>query len=122
MFKKRALVLTAVASLTIANVYAIDPAFISDMGHRITHIDVTLTISHADPNSVHATWITAADWQNFSPADANDTTSHAATFYLTNKTTFSGGSRSDAVKGRKIHLTYHFEGDRAVADTITFVK
>jgi hypothetical protein len=42
--------------------------------------------------------------------------------HLTNKTTFSGGSRSDAVKGRKIHLTYHFEGNRAIADTVTFIK
>jgi hypothetical protein len=47
---------------------------------------------------------------------------HKATFYLANKTTFSGGSRSDAVKGRKIHLTYHFEGDRATADTVTFIN
>jgi hypothetical protein len=28
----------------------------------------------------------------------------------------------NAVKGRKIHITYHLEVDRAVADTMTFVK
>lgn len=118
MFKKGILILTAVASLTIANVYAIDPAFRDFYGHPITQINQTLTILSADQNSIHASWKSAYN----SPSMAEGTIAHESAFYLTNKTIFSGGSRSDAVKGRKIHITYHFEGDRAVADTITFVK
>ena len=118
MFKKAALILTAIASLTIANAYAIDAEFRDFYGHPITQINQTLTILSADQNSVHASWKNA-----YNPkAVAEGTINLAAAFYLTNKTIFSGGSRSAAVKGRKIHITYHFEGDRAVADTITFVK
>jgi hypothetical protein len=78
----------------------------------------TLTILSVDQNSIHASWKSA-----YNPKDISDSSiAHEAAFYLTNKTSFSGGSRSDAVEGRKIHITYHFEGDRPVADTITFVK
>ena len=118
MFKKAALILTAIASLTIANTYALPAAFRDFYGHPITQINQTLRILSVDQNSIHASWKSA-----YNPKDISDSSiAHEAAFYLTNKTSFSGGSRSDAVKGRKIHITYHFEGDRAVADTITFVK
>jgi hypothetical protein len=119
MFKKGILILTAVASLTIANVYAIDATFRDFWGHTITQINQTLTILSADQNSIRATWQDAYNAKAVSEAGGIH---REAAFYLTNKTSFSGGSRSDAVKGRKIHIAYHFEGDRAVADTITFVK
>jgi hypothetical protein len=118
MFKKAALILTAIASLTIANAYAIDVAFRDFYGHTISQINQTLTIRRAEENRIQASW---RDPFN-SKGVAEGTIAHEGAFYLTNKTSFSGGSRSDAVKGRKIHITYHFEGDRAVADTITFVK
>ena len=95
--------------------YAIDPGFI-ELHRVITHIDYTRTILRADQNSLRANWKGEGSFES-----RMWTESHEATFYLTNKTTFSGGSRSDVVKGRKIHITYHFEGDRAIADTITFV-
>jgi hypothetical protein len=117
MFKEAALILTAVASLTIANVYAIDSGLLGDMGETLTQINETLTILRVDRDSIYASWLWQTTWQSRTWFMA-----HKATFYLTNKTAFSGGSRSDAVKGRKIHITYHFEGDRAVADTITFVR
>jgi hypothetical protein len=112
MFRKMTLLLTAIASLTIANAYAVDPAFYDRLGGKITQIPQPLTIEHADQSSIRAHWVSHSGRRSGQ---------HEATFYLTNKTTFSGGSRSDAVKGRKVHITYHFEGDRAIADTITFV-
>jgi hypothetical protein len=117
MFKKAALILTAIASLTIANTYALPAAFQDFYGHPITQINQTLTILSVDQNSIHASWKSA-----YKPNLTDTAISHEAAFYLTNKTSFSGGSRSDAVKGRKIHITYHFVGESAVADTITFVK
>ena len=117
MFKKAALILTAIASLTIANTYALPAAFQDLYGHPITQINQTLTILSADQNSIHASWKSA-----YNPKAGDTAISHEAAFYLSNKTSFSGGSRSDAVKGRNIHITYHFQGDSAVADTITFVK
>jgi hypothetical protein len=117
MSKKAALILTAVASLTIANVYAIDPAFLGDMGETLTQINETLTILRVDRDSIYASWLMQGTFES-----RTWNMGHKATFYLTNKTTFSGGSRSDAVKGRKIHITYHFQGDRTIADTITFVR
>jgi hypothetical protein len=84
----------------------------------MTQINQTLTILSADQNSIHASW--KSPFHSVGVAEGE--ISSEAAFYLTNKTIFSGGSRSAAVKGRKIHITYHFEGDRAVADTITFVK
>jgi len=72
----------------------------------------------ADQNSIRAAWKSKG---NFASRMVEENLE--ATFYLTNETTFFGGSRSDAVKGRKIHITYHFFGDaRATADTITFVE
>jgi hypothetical protein len=120
MFKKAALILTAIASLTIANTYALPAAFQDFYGHPITQINQTLTILNVDQNSIHASWKSPYDGGH--KAVAEGTINSEAAFYLTNKTSFSGGSRSDAVKGRKIHITYHFEGDRAIADTITFVR
>jgi len=118
MFKKAALILTVIASLTSANTYALPAVFQDFWGHPITQINETLTILSVDQNSIHASWK-----EVYNPKGvAASLITHEAAFYLTNKTSFSGGSRSDAVKGRKIHITYHFEGDRAVADTITFVK
>jgi hypothetical protein len=116
MFKKAALILIAIASLTITNVYATDSAFLDPEGRAMTHINKTLTIQHADQSSIRARWVDEFTFENrmFSFV-------HEATFYLTSKTAFSGGSRSDAVKGRKVHIIYHFEGDRAVSDTITAV-
>ena len=97
MFKKAALILTAIASLTIANTYAIPAAFQDFYGHPITQINQTLTILSADQNSVHASWKNA-----YNPkAVAEGTINLAAAFYLTNKTSFSGGNRSDAVKVAK---------------------
>jgi hypothetical protein len=116
MFKKAALILMLSQAPTIADVYAIDAAFTSGSGRVLTHIDKTLTILRADQSSVRASW-----QSEFKGKNRMMTRNYEAIFYLTNKTAFSGGSRSDAVKGRKVHITYHFEGDRAIADTIAFV-
>ena len=48
MFKKAALILTAIATRTIPNAYAIDAAFRDLYGHPITQINQTLTILSAD--------------------------------------------------------------------------
>jgi hypothetical protein len=122
MFKKPASILVALASLTIGYVYAADPEFIGGRGEHglvITHINDILTVVSANQSSFRASWKHQEDyWKK----NAGGTVSHEGTFYLSNSTAFSGGIRSDAVKGRKIHVTYHFEGDRAIADTITFVQ
>ena len=84
MFKKGILILTAVASLTIANAYAIDAAFHDLYGHPITQINQTLTILSVDQNSIHASWKSA-----YNPKDISDSSiAHEAAFYLTNKTSF----------------------------------
>jgi hypothetical protein len=114
MFKKVALILAALASLTIGNVYAIDPAFLGTRGNVLTHIDATLIVLRADQSSVRASWMGRT-------RSGSSRIAHEATFYMTNKTAFSGGSRSDVVKGQNFHIAYHFEGDLAIADTITFV-
>ena len=117
MFRKAILLLTAATSLTIANVYAIDPAFTYGNGNLITHIPQPLAIERADQSSIRARWV------RHSPSRGGGTREIAAeaTFYLTDKTSFSGGTRAEAVKGRQVHITYHFEGDRAIADTVTFI-
>ena len=107
----------ALASLTIANTYAVDPGFRFGNGIIATHVDAPITIEQVDQTSLRGHW--TVNYKTHTGSKRSDI--HTATFYLNNKTTFSGGSRSDAVKGRQVHITYHFEGDRAIADTIKFV-
>jgi hypothetical protein len=116
MFKKAALILTAI-SLTIANIYAIEPGLVGGRGNLLTHIDEPLTILSADQSSVRASW------ERHLPKRSGGTITlkQEATFYLTGKTAFSGGTKADAVRGRKVHITYHFDGDHAIADTVTFI-
>src|SRR6516162_9867130 len=113
MFKKTTLILTTLASLTIANVDAYDPAFTNGPGKVITHIPAA-TVERTDQNSLLIHW--TRHWVSRKHLGTH-TRSQEATVYLTDKTTFSGGSRADLAKGRKVHIIYHFEGNRTIADT-----
>jgi hypothetical protein len=118
MFKKVALILTVVTSLAIANAKAYDSAFSNASGHAFAHIGNPMTIERVDQSSIRVQW--TAHYRSHDAGSHN--TSHEATFYLSAKTVFSGGTQANAVKGATVHVTYHFEGGRAVADTVTFAN
>jgi hypothetical protein len=116
--RKLILILTALASLTIANAKAYDSAFSNASGHAFAHIGNLMTIERVDQSSIRVQW--TAHYRSHDAGSHN--TSHEVTFYLTDKTVFSGGTQANAVKGATVHVAYHFEGGRAVADTVTFAN
>jgi hypothetical protein len=114
---KAALIFTVLASLT-ANIKAIDYALLNGSGHVMTSIGARMTIKQVDSNSIRVKWNS-----KFKAHDGgNHFTAHATSFYLTSKTIFSGGTSANIVVGAVVHITYHFEGDHTVADTVQFVR
>jgi hypothetical protein len=112
MFKKAALIFTVLASLAMTNAKAIDYAFTDGKGKVRTSINAVMTIDRADQSTISTHW--ESHWKMKQKH-------HEVTFHLTSKTAFSGGTQANAVVGAAVHITYHFEGDRAIADTVQFV-
>ena len=117
MFKKAALIFTALAGLTMANVKAYDSGFISGAGKVIRQISVPATIKRVNQNGILVHW-TGSWWSRY--GGGTQYMSHEATIYLTAKTVFSGGTRANVVAGAVMHVRYHFEGGHAIADSIRF--
>jgi hypothetical protein len=118
MFTRTVLMLMAVARLTMANVEAYDSGFISGSSKVIRRIDVPTTIKRVTENGIVIHW-TGSWWSRYG---GTQYMSHEGTVYLTDKTTFSGGTRANVVVGAVIHVRYHFEGGRAIATSIRFLN
>jgi hypothetical protein len=117
MFKKAALIFTVLVSLALAGAKAIDPALVTGAGHEITQTGSPMTIIRVDQSSIRVHFV----GHHQDSDGAVHYTSRVVTFYLTDKTIFSRGIRANAVVGSVVHITYHFEGDHTIADTVQFI-
>src|ERR1700733_2717402 len=104
MFKKRAVVFAAVASLLLANAHAIPPEFLTDNGKPVTHLRLcTIDRVDQDKRTITVHWVSHYNyWHHFEE-----------TLSITSKTTFSGGSWANLVKGATVRIpAFHFENNR----------
>jgi hypothetical protein len=117
MFKQAALIFTVLVSLALAGAKAIDPGLVTGAGHVITQTGSPMTIIGVDQSSIRVHFVGHHQRSD----GAVRFTSRIVTFYLTDQTVFSRGTRANAVLGAVVHITYHFEGDHTIADTVQFI-
>jgi hypothetical protein len=115
--RKTIALLTAIASLTTADAIGQDGIFTNNNGRLLTSLP-TVKIVSANQSAIRIQW---RHHRVVPMSDFIDTRSFEGTVYLTNKTVFLHGTMADAAKGQRIRIIFHYEGNRAIADSIKFI-